>query len=271
MPEQHHSVPSIACQISSSVERKAVIHAALLEDILVQTIGIESLDRHSDKLRSGSLIPVGSVEYVRAALQAAGLSEPPNMSYPVALDDFLHRRVRLGRAGEVLGTWFVKPQQTKAFTGFVFDTMTDPEKLNPHDKEQHARFIALDARSLVWISEPVKWLSEVRYYLDHGQVVGSARYDADGADAAPLPDPDVVGAAVSEMTSTLRPDLICALDMGVLDSGETALIEVNDFWAIGLYGRAMPSKVYLDMLVRRWQQICADATPQDRLVERCSL
>jgi hypothetical protein len=43
--------------------------------------------------------------------------------------------------------------------------------------------------------------------------------------------------------------------MGVLSTGETAIVEVNDFWAIGLYDRALNPRVYLDLLQRRWNAL----------------
>ena len=45
------------------------------------------------------------------------------------------------------------------------------------------------------------------------------------------------------------------LDFGVLSGGETALVEANDFWAIGLYEKSMSSQDYLSLLNARWSSI----------------
>ena len=37
--------------------------------------------------------------------------------------------------------------------------------------------------------------------------------------------------------------------------GKTVLVEVNDAWAIGLYGRALDPKDYLNFLGNRWKTI----------------
>jgi hypothetical protein len=49
-----------------------------------------------------------------------------------------------------------------------------------------------------------------------------------------------------------------ALDVGVLSTGETALVEVNDFWAIGCYGfEGLP---LLPMLTQRYREIQRNKT-----------
>lgn len=55
-----------------------------------------------------------------------------------------------------------------------------------------------------------------------------------------------------------------SLDIGVLEPGETALIECNDAWALGYYRGTLSHRDYIDMLWRRWDQIA-------RLVERPSV
>lgn len=249
------------------VECRAVAQAAMLLDspVRVMTLPIEELASRAADLRSGAALPVGTVEYVRAAMQAAGLAEPANMSYPPALNPFLRRDVTQLRAGTVLGTWFVKPVATKTFTGFVFDTMLDPDALDADDREQYDAFMALPPDAPVWVCEPVKWLSEVRYYVLNGRIIGQGRYDPSGADDAPLPDPIVVDAALAALVAAKGHSLTCALDMGVLATGSTACVEVNDAWAIGLYGNALHPKDYLEFLITRWKQICAQSAPVDRV------
>ena len=47
------------------------------------------------------------------------------------------------------------------------------------------------------------------------------------------------------------------IDFGVLASGATALVEVNDGWALGLYGRALSARDYYRLLRTRWDQLRA--------------
>ncbi len=52
-----------------------------------------------------------------------------------------------------------------------------------------------------------------------------------------------------------------ALDVGVLSDGETALVEVNDGYAPGYYGRVSPARAcaYLELLAARYVQVLCDA------------
>ena len=104
------------------------------------------------------------------------------------------------------------------------------------------------------MSEPVSFVSEWRYYVVGGVVKGFGRYDPDGADDAPLPDTNIVADAVLAM-SAAGANLTYGLDFGVLDTGETVLVECNDAYALGLYGKALSSKDYMNMLKVRWDQI----------------
>lgn len=52
-----------------------------------------------------------------------------------------------------------------------------------------------------------------------------------------------------------------AIDFGVLTTGETALIEVNDAFAIGAYDN-VPGDLYLMMLKARWNQLTKTDHPE---------
>jgi hypothetical protein len=234
----------------ASTEVAQVRAACLLTDRPYCNVALADLEQHAALLYAGEALPVGTVEFVRRAMRIAGINEPQNLSYPPGCEPWLRRELGLRKAGEVLGRWFVKPQKTKAFTGFVFDSLGDPSCLTPHDAEQHAAFMALDPSETVYAGEVVQFLSEWRFYVADGQVHGRARYD-DGDDHAPEPDGSEVAACIRAM-GLPHP---YALDMGVLSTGETAIVEVNDFWAIGLYDRALNPRVYLDLLQRRWNAL----------------
>lgn len=256
-----------------SREVKIAGTVALLRDIPQHNCSLQGLDALAGgaiaELAAGRMLPVGSVEFVRRAMALAGKPEPQNMSYPDALRDHLLRDVRRLRAGLVLGHWFVKPTTTKAFTGFVFDTFTDPASLGDHDREQHDAFMALGADEPVWVSEPVTFVSEVRYYVLDGRVLGSARYDdhddGQGQDRcavpSPMPDIETVNSMIERMSADREAPIAYALDAGVLSTGETALVEANDAWALGYYSGSLSHEDYLRMLWARWQQIAGVAKP----------
>src|SRR3546814_669523 len=191
-------------------------------------------------LRAGAL-PVGSVEVVREAMRLADIIEPEVMTYPDALlTNWAFRAISLVAKGNVpaAGAWFIKPAGgVKLFDGYVRGTTLDNEVEEAHRQEQEAAFSKLSDSAPIWVSEPVRFVSECRYYVLNNDILGWARYDPDGADDEPLPDAHDVqqmirhhhnGQALQKRTH------LCAysLDVGVLDSGQTALVEVNDAWAL---------------------------------------
>lgn len=232
-----------------STETRTIRLACLSDDIPTVNASLNGIDAYRRELRSGLCLPVGTVEFVRSAMKASGITEPENISYPEGAQRFLGRQIRRTKAGQVLGRYFVKPLTTKAFTGFVFDTMADRGDYSPSDLESLDAFMATPADAPVWISEPVKFLSEWRYYVQHGKIIGSARYDPTGAEDAPTPDLNVVMDCI-RATGLRHP---IAVDFGVLNGGETALVEVNDAWSIGLYQKALSPIAYLNFLHARWQ------------------
>jgi len=239
---------------SSRIEERVATQYAMTADVPISSVSIETLRDHEEGLRKGATVPVGSVEFVRKAMSLAGIVEPDNISYPDCLAQWLHRAVEQRRAGSVLGRWFIKPTETKAFTGFVVDTLGDPDHLSPHDREQYNAFLALSADTPVWVCEPVTWLSEFRYYVVDGEVRGEGRYD-DAPDEMPAPDIRQVAEMASIMAGSAGAPIAFGLDVGVLDSGETALIECNDAWALGYYRGTLSQREYIEMLWRRWEQL----------------
>ena len=253
---------AIVRQNTDSIEVRQVSQAAMLLDIPVSRVAVEGLGAHAVALAAGAL-PVGSVEFVREAMRLAGIAEPEPMSYPVELDHLLRRRLDLTTVERVRGTKFVKPVRTKLFTGFVWHSGADGATYSEHDREQLVAVRALAPTTQLWAADPVKFLCEWRYYVCQGKVIGAARYDPDGDDNAPAPDGAVLQEAIQRLSDSTAAPAAYGLDLGVLSTGETALVEVNDAWALGLYGRSLDSKDYLQLLTTRWRQVVAGKPEAD--------
>ena len=56
-------------------------------------------------------------------------------------------------------------------------------------------------------------------------------------------------------SQNLNTPIAYSLDIGMLDWGEPALVEVNDAWALGFYKGTLSDKDYIEMLYDRWQQL----------------
>jgi hypothetical protein len=244
---------TVILQIPPTFETRQIKTAAMLsDDICCLNASLAQLSLFGDQLKAGAL-PVGSVEFVRAAMALAEVPEPPNLSYATEALSFLHRDVSLISAERArrLGPIFVKPVETKLFTGFVFDGREPRASLSSHTLDQLRVFEAMPADASVWVSTPVAWLSEWRYYVQEGVVRGKARYDSEDDEDAPLPDFQIVQECIKAL-SIKHP---FAIDLGVLSTGQTALVEVNDAWAIGLYSGALSPREYFEFLHARWASL----------------
>ncbi|MDO9099687.1 MAG: ATP-grasp domain-containing protein [Caldisericota bacterium] len=226
---------------------------------------IGALPSRSLLLQRGAM-PVGSVEFVRQAMKLAGIHEPAAMSYPPGCEPFLHRQIRRVPIVELRGRQFVKPTTTKSFNGFVLDADAPlAQYLDEHDLEQHTAMRSLPADTLVYASEVVQFQCEWRYYVLGGLIIGAARYDPDGLDDAPEPDLVVINACMASL-AIQHP---YALDIGVLADGRTAVVEVNDAWAIGWYRNSLKPMAYLEFLLARWRCLLNRRDPHAR-TEGCA-
>ena len=102
----------------------------------------------------------------------------------------------------------------------------------------------------VLVSEPVEFVSEWRFFVLRGDVVGVGWY---AGDPLMFPAPDVVRDAVR----TWGP---CApagygIDFGVTSDGRTLLVEVNDGYSLGALG--LRPVVYSQILEARWTELLA--------------
>jgi hypothetical protein len=190
-------------------------------------------------------VPVGSVEWTCAYCQHVGITLPPSISY--LGDSHLHRKVRKGQYHEAGIDEFVKPVQTKIFTGNLKRALVTEQPL-------------IDPNTEVWISEPVTFESEFRFYIHdyaHGpEIKGWARYDDLSIDN-PDPDHELVRRIAAELHSSLGPGAY-SIDIGWRpDLQRYTLVELNDGWSLGYYaGMHSPTRQqYADMLVDRWLQI----------------
>lgn len=263
-------------QLESTAEVRAALLAATLMGVPTQRISLKDLQakleaRASLAAHEGEILPVGTVEFVRAAMGVRGLPEPEPMGYePVA--DFLRREIRPGVIYELKALRepiFVKPVATKAFSGFVYDPRPGAPRTE-YQAEQLATIAKLKPSTRVWLSEVVEFVCEWRYYVDAaGRILARARYDADGSDDTPEPTAEVVRNAINATVSALEARGNAhpfAVDVGVLTNGRTAIVELTDAWAIGLYGHARtpagaPWKAqdYIEFLQLRWRSIVAYA------------
>jgi hypothetical protein len=250
----------ILLQNLSTHETREVAKAVALSDkdsFSIIRVDISDLKNRRKDLVYGA-VPIGSVEFCREAMKVAGIKEPvidpyPNYSWIPYYRVISKLPVSIALASAT--KMFIKPTKLKRFNGFVYDTQVPVMNLDDHDKEQVRILMKIPENEQVYTSDLVDFVCEFRYYIDDGEIAGFARYD-DGEDDTPIPDISVVKSFASKINKK-HPYV---LDFGLLSSGQTAFVEYNDFWAIGLYKdeHTVSATKYLDMLVKRWEYILKD-------------
>lgn len=198
---------------------------------------------HYDDLRykdfgDFTFIPLGSVEFTEEYARCIGIQMPQSLSYPHSLRAFFKRRnLRIGPLSSANSLDFVKPIKTKEFCG----------------TEKHQLNIIVDPNKEVWISDPIEFTSEFRFYIHNGAIAGYSQYD-DGDD---VDVGDELESFVRTVIDAFHDQPIAyTIDVGYTSVGIIEAVEINDAWALGYYnwGR-MSFASYLDMIRDRWLEI----------------
>ncbi len=134
------------------------------------------------------------------------------------------------RANDFKNSFFIKPfTGDKTFTGYVVKSIMDIFKLRNIPDE----FEIL--------------LSEYRVFIIDGEIIGCKNYTGD---FEVLPDFKLIRQAVDSYKDQKK---AYSLDFGIMSTGETALIEINDAFGIAPYG--LETTKYLRLLQTRWDEI----------------
>lgn len=208
----------------------------------------------------------GDVDVIFHAMRRLGIEYSYN-DYPDKLKPYLHRKIwedRLGNIkkelfeeGYLKNPIFIKPKDNlKRFTGFVLETIDDL----PNCK-------GAGNQTKIWCSEPVKFVEEFRVYrlFKHESTETTFSFGCYKKDYSPQSLRQVME-FVKELPSKAMIELpsACAIDIGILSTGEIALIEINDAFSLGLYESVRlkngenPVKYnrhYCECLVERWEEL----------------
>jgi len=179
--------------------------------------------------------PIGSVEYCNDIMAALWIVQPKPDFYPAFLASWMHRTWDKLR---VTGAEFLTcPMFVKSGDGYkVGESKVQPEGYRLPN-------------GFNYVSEPVEFVQEWRYYVAGGKVVTSGWYDGTDDDE---PAPEL---------SIAWPAGFCgAVDFGRLSTGEIALVESHHGFACGWYGD--DPELFILWQIECWQQLTA-ATQRD--------
>ena len=229
-------------------EEKLIWQYATMEQLKIKSFSPEEMANGDVPAQDASLI-VGSVQSVTSALEQLNITAPNPSYYPDCLKSWLYRDVEAVNANharwmiEQGSTLFVKSQNWKQMTGMVCSKTS-----------HHPEFSAMPSDAMCWISNPVEWLSEYRVYVYQNEIIAISCYEGDESFKL---DARVLENAVNALEANNWHDTY-AMDWGIIKTptGEllTALVEMNDAWAIGAYD-GINYRQYYNFLNRRWQQL----------------
>lgn len=203
---------------------------------IIPVSNLETLEIQEDH------IFLGSIEFMHRALGKLGLEVPDANDYPDELRYFLKRKVWSSTINTIAADpdhWnvFVKPKtQKKKFVGRLVTSTKDLIACGD-----------LTEDVAVWVSEPLNFVAEWRVFIRYGTVLGVRPYRGDWRaqfDAA------IIEAAVAAFS---QQPAGYALDFGLTDQGELALIEFNDGYSLGNYGLFYVD--YAKLLAARWAEL----------------
>lgn len=208
--------------------------AKVWHDGPVKTVGIDEIPA----LPQSGWMPVGSVEFCRAAMAHQGIREPAPVDYPECLMDYLVGRPEIMRWADV---------------GFMYYT-------HPED-HLHVKPVRTKLPESEWTGDIPMWVMpwhdftvEYRVYVCAGELLGLGRYD-DGEDDSAWSLKTIQQMIQIYHDSGLAPAGY-GLDVGVSAiDGKTYLVEVNDGWALGFYKGACSPWNYLKLLQARWAEM----------------
>ena len=145
-------------------------------------------------------------EFVQRKIEYTEIKKLANLSYPI----------------------FIKPPDDKLFTAKIYTSVD--EILNRIDLESNQQIL---------VSEPVTFTKEYRSHILNGEIVSCTRYlmnselDISSNDKT-IKDAIVFIERLLKETETRIPPTV-VIDVGLLDSGEFAVVEANPSFGAGIY------------------------------------
>ena len=193
-------------------------------------------------------IVVGGMGTTRTALEQVAGRLPSLSGVPAVLSPYLGRECWRTTPGEVRLAErfpvFVKPyEDAKFFTGKVIHSSAEMEAL----MEPRPNHPAMTEDFPLLAQEPIVFLSEWRFFVLRGKVLGASHY---AGDALAFPAAGVVRLALGAFQGAPAG---YSADFGVSDDGRTLLVEINDGYSLGSGG--LVANLYAELLEARWDEI----------------
>ena len=187
-------------------------------------------------------ICIGSVEACIKFFELNKVAIPKAINYPIELRKYLKRDIietTFKESGENY-PYFIKPSENiKLFNGYIVN--------NDHEKSLITDFYKVDDSTPIFKSSIIDFISEYRVFVSKGYIYGIKHYKGD---FCKFIDVSVIKNMIKDYKDCPS---AYTLDVGLTESGESLLVEVNDMWAIGSYG--LDGGAYSLLCIRRMTEI----------------
>lgn len=209
---------------------------------------IIEVDRFDDLVVSPDNIFFGSISFVQKALKKLNFEIPEHNDYPISLSKYYGRKITESTIDKIsnnpeLWNVFVKPKgKLKKFTGRHIKTTSDLIGCGDRDGDVP-----------IWVSEPVKFISEWRVFVRYKEILGVKLYNGDWRSQY---DYKIIEEAVNSYKNAPAG---YAVDFGLTADGRLLIVEVNEGYSIGSYGLFYID--YAKLISARW----AEMTDQEDL------
>lgn len=202
---------------------------------------IKVSDFNNLDIQKGNIF-LGSIQFMHKAMDKLNIIQPNSNDYPLLLRKYLKRKVWTSTINKIAfnpESWnvFVKPKsQKKKFVGRLVNNTKD--LISCGDIEEDTE---------IWVSEPINFIAEWRVFIRQGKILGVRPYKGDWRANFNY---KIIEEAVESFEN--QPSGY-ALDFGLTDRNELALVEFNDGYSLGSYGLFYID--YAKLLSTRWAEL----------------
>ena len=222
-------------------------------ELACEVIPYYSLDDIYDEVTREDIV----VDYIQQCdniFAKFGVLNPHVKDYPDCLKPFLGRKIWKDTINSIAqdekkwsAGWFIKPLQSKVFTGKVIRSIKDLVGCGAYNIDYE-----------VYCSEALEIKREWRCFVYYDEIIDIRPYTGDWHYNY---DSKVVDEILKTFKTWDERPVACSIDIGVIEDGKTILIECNDAYSLGSYG--LDDFKYAKLISACWAQLLSREDPFD--------
>lgn len=213
-------------------------------ELACEVVPYYSLDDMYDQICREDIV-VDYIKQCENVFAKFGVFHPHVDDYPECLKEFLGRKIWRDTINSIAADekkwsagWFVKPVESKVFTGKVISSIKDLIGCGAYNDNFEVLY-----------SEPIEFVREWRCFVYYDEIIDVRPYKGDWHYNY---DANILDAMMKRFVHWDKRPMACSIDIGVTKDRRTLLIECNDAYSLGSYG--LQDFKYAKLLLARWSQ-----------------